>query len=507
MLSPREIEDLTLELVGIQSVNGTPGEAAAVEFLAARLRESPLARRGDLKVYLLSSPQDPLHRPVVVAHRPGRGRSGVLLMGHIDTVGVDDYLDLEDDALRPHNLTERIAQGALGAEMAALARSGDWLFGRGVLDMKSGVAAALAAFLSLAESAPDGHLLFAATPDEEGSSHGVRVLDAWLAEYLPAAGFTLGAVLNTDYTTSRPDDAGSFHAYAGSTGKLLPAVYVQGIPSHAAEPERGLDPSAALAAITSEVAYSEVLRDAAEGDLAPPPVTLFQRDGKPFYDVQTALYASAYYNLFHRQRTPGEQLERFVQQARRGAQAFAERTVALSLPPLRVISFADLAQAAPQVIPPAVDGLDVREAARRIVASLVAQTFPDEPVAVCYFAGPLIPSVESAPWARLALESAVAAAGVPYRVHRYYPYISDLSFLAESRDWDDAAFVENYPLAAFGGAAGIPPRSQLAPLMLGPHGFGAHQRSERVLRPHAFEILPRLLHSTAEELLRAQPVG
>ena len=30
-------------------------------------------------------------------------------------------------------------------------------------------------------------------------------------------------------------------------------------------------------------------------------------------------------------------------------------------------------------------------------------------------------------------------------------------------------------------------------LLLGPHGFGAHQPDERVLRRHAFEVLPRAL--------------
>lgn len=45
---------------------------------------------------------------------------------------------------------------------------------------------------------------------------------------------------------------------------------------------------------------------------------------------------------------------------------------------------------------------------------------------------------------------------------------------------------------------------RLAPLMLGPHGSGAHQRTERVLRPHAFSVLPRLLAAAARALLAAE---
>jgi arginine utilization protein RocB len=141
LLSELEIEELALELVAMGSVNGSPGETALVESLAAHLRAHPLARSGALRVELLPSPDDPLGRPVLLACRPGRRRRAVLLMGHIDTVGTGDYLDLEPLALRPRALTQEVAKGALGAAMAELARSGDWLFGRGVLDMKSGVAA------------------------------------------------------------------------------------------------------------------------------------------------------------------------------------------------------------------------------------------------------------------------------------------------------------------------------------------------------------------------------
>ncbi len=506
LLTASQIEELTLDLVAVRSVNGTPGEAAVVDLIASRLEGMRTARR-DLRLHLIRSAHDPLARPTLVAHSPGTGPTGVLLMGHIDTVGTEDYLELEELATRPRELTARAAQGALGEEMATAARSGEWLFGRGVLDMKSGVAAALGAFLDLAETQPAGNLLFAATPDEEGASYGVTALNEWLPDYLASEGIALGAVLNTDYTTGRPGDGGAMHAYAGSTGKLLPAVYVQGVPSHAAEPERGLDPNAVVAAITGEVAYSEELCDGSGAETAPPPVTLLQRDAKPFYDVQSARSAGAYYSLFHRQRTPHEQMERFVAQVRRGVENFAARTRGLGLQGVRVLSFEELRAEADGAPIPDVQGLDVREGARRIVAALVEQAFPDQPIVVAYFAAPLIPSVESAPWAAQAVETAIRTEGVDYRLHRHYPYISDLSFLAASPDWDDPGFAANYPLAATGAERQLPPRLQLAPLMLGPYGFGAHQRVERVLRRHAFEVLPRLVHRAARELLSAQPTG
>ena len=111
----------------------------------------------------------------------GTGRSTVLLTGHYDTVSTRDYGELEELATRPQALTRALRNSLMDADTPAarLARadleSGEYLAGRGLLDMKAGLAAGLAVCADFAESAnAAGNLLFIAVPDEENNSAGAR---------------------------------------------------------------------------------------------------------------------------------------------------------------------------------------------------------------------------------------------------------------------------------------------------------------------------------------------
>ncbi|MCK9911749.1 hypothetical protein MXD81_21520, partial [Microbacteriaceae bacterium K1510] len=65
-----------------------------------------------------------------------------LLLGHIDTVGIDDFGHLRDVAIQPAQLRERMKQQAnLPEAVIDHLNDDDWMFGRGTADMKSGVAA------------------------------------------------------------------------------------------------------------------------------------------------------------------------------------------------------------------------------------------------------------------------------------------------------------------------------------------------------------------------------
>ena len=124
-------------------------------------------------------PDDPLGRANVLALVRGTGTRTVLLSGHFDTVPVDDYGPLKDLAGSAEQLLPRLVEAleASGEDPRALDdfMSGDFLPGRGLLDMKSGIAAGIAVVEAFAaDPARRGNLLFAATPDEEDRSVGMR---------------------------------------------------------------------------------------------------------------------------------------------------------------------------------------------------------------------------------------------------------------------------------------------------------------------------------------------
>ncbi len=157
MVDEKLASDLLRDLVAIDSVNpslvaGARGEQAASEFLRDWLRGQGIA--ADLQ---FAAPG----RPNVVATIGGASGSAagacpaLLIVAHIDTVGAGDMPD-------PFTPIEREGR----------------LYGRGALDIKSGVAAMCAAAISIVQSgaALQRPFTIAAVVDEECNSIGTETL-------------------------------------------------------------------------------------------------------------------------------------------------------------------------------------------------------------------------------------------------------------------------------------------------------------------------------------------
>jgi acetylornithine deacetylase len=134
-------------------VAGAPGEAAAAEVVRAAMVSAGL----DV-VTQEAAPGRPNVIGVLDGRQPG---PAVMFCGHIDTVGVEGMRE---------PFVPRMADGRL--------------YGRGSQDMKSGVAAMIAAAATLASSWSRGRLIVAAVVDEEHESLGAQALvREWRADY------------------------------------------------------------------------------------------------------------------------------------------------------------------------------------------------------------------------------------------------------------------------------------------------------------------------------------
>ena len=148
--------------------------------------------------------------------------------------------------------------------------------------MKSGLAAGIAVQARFAVSTSRiGNILLIATPDEEESSHGMRAA----VERLPAIAQEWDldpvAAINLDVTVDRGDGHDGQVIFLGSVGKVLPAVYLVGRETHAGAPFDGVNANLLAAEITRRIECNVELCDIAEGEAAPPPVTLTQVDLDP----------------------------------------------------------------------------------------------------------------------------------------------------------------------------------------------------------------------------------
>jgi succinyl-diaminopimelate desuccinylase len=126
------------------------------------------------------------------------------------------------------------------------------MWGRGAVDMKSGVAAFVAAAAEFVQENPDGSIVLIITGDEEGDATDgtVAILD-WMAENGEMADFCL--VGEPTSVTELGDTA-----KIGRRGSMNGVLTVLGQQGHSAYPERAANPLPALARICAALAGREL---------------------------------------------------------------------------------------------------------------------------------------------------------------------------------------------------------------------------------------------------------
>lgn len=162
--------------------------------------------------------------------------------GHTDVVPVGDMAAWTADPF--------------GAEV----RDG-WMYGRGATDMKSGVAAFVAAAVDfVTQTPPDGAVILTITGDEEGEAdHGTRALLDWMAEQ----GETMSVCLVGEPTC--PDRFGDM-IKIGRRGSMNAWVTVTGTQGHAAYPHRAVNPVHAMVRLMDGLASTELDQGTAHFD-------------------------------------------------------------------------------------------------------------------------------------------------------------------------------------------------------------------------------------------------
>jgi arginine utilization protein RocB len=265
--------------------------------------------------------RDLLHRPVVWGLRRGRSDRTVILEGHYDTVEIDCYGPLKPYALAPALLRQHMR--AMGWQDPVLARDledANWAFGRGMADMKAGLAINLHALFSLED--PEASILFLAVPDEENMSSGARQAVTLLGDLGRRFGLDYRLLVLTEPQIHGREDLGTVRIHTGGIGKMLPVVLAKGVLAHAAEILHGLNSATMLAEIVRAVDLNPALGSEHLGVSSPPPAVQYMRDLKGTYDVTVPEYSAACFNvMFLPSRPPLALLEDLADLCR---QAMAE---------------------------------------------------------------------------------------------------------------------------------------------------------------------------------------
>lgn len=543
-----EVLALTNQLVQIKSIVNTDGEKEIAKAIYELIASFPYFQKHPDQVLMPQTVNDSRERYNVLAWVKGtKGVSNktVILMGHTDTVGIEDYAQLQDKAIHPEQLLEALKQEAdLPPLVQEHLHSGEWLFGRGVLDMKSGLASHLYLLKYFSEHPEKlkGNLVLVAECDEEDSSHGIlsalKTLHAWRKEHH----FDYVAAINADFVAPRYPGDRNRYIYKGTVGKLLPAFFITGAETHVGSCFEGLDPNFLAAELTRQINYNPELCNEAYGETTLPPVSLKQTDLKPSYTVQTALSAYVYYNFFIHSWSPKDVLNILKKQAtlafERALNTFKARYrqyCQLSgeeyqeVPwQSRVFTFAELNQlliqehgqrylehmeACQEKLLQQAE-LDIRMYSARVVEE-AWQWMPDKaPAMVLFYASLYSPRVEvtgkNDKESKLlaALDTAINDVQPHYHepivTRHFFPYISDMSFVALSDDqtqleavtmntpgWGKKLFVDYQDIADL----------NVPVINIGPYGYDGHKRYERMEMEYSLQIVPNLTYQVIKNLL------
>lgn len=508
-------------------------------------------------------------------HPQNTGKT-VVLMSHFDTVGVDDFarfgssgIAFESDLLAKEMKTSLDAKSRIGeletSEQSAFQalQSGEWMFGRGSVDMKSGVAVNIAVMREFARVQENGqrlidelkgNLLFLSCPDEETESAGVLSAVLALLKLRKKENLNYLGVVNTDYTAPRDSNHDARFVYSGTIGKLLPSFYILGVRTHVGEIFRGVDASHIAAELVSRINLNPEWVDTWQGTLggekitevAPPPVALQMRDLKPSYNVETAGEAFVYVNWLTLTTTPDQAMQKMKDAASAALEAVFERIdssfTAFSSkggqaqPPPDWTSFiltyemvyqeakgrweatnkdkdfSDLLRAKIEEF--AESAKDGRELSRMIVAELVQIAQISGPAIITFFSPPYYPSVQ--PHENeftLAVKTVLEKPNEPIQLRGFYPYISDLSYVCLNDGIEIDSLKKNMPLFGLSNnrdALYYPLDSSKldtiralgCPVVnIGPFGSDAHGLYERVYMPYSFETVPQIIFDTIKMVL------
>lgn len=540
-----KIKNLAIELTKIPSIVGTPGEVAVAEKIYDYLRSIDYFRRHPEQLRLLPVRGDRLGRQSVVAViRGGKCAAPrhLLCLGHIDTVGTDDYAELRAYATDPEALREKLPAVKFGEDTLAEITSAEWLVGRGILDMKTGVAALMVMMEEFSRRAGEltGNLIFLGVPDEEGNSAGMLSAVQDLAEMRGEEGGEFIGAIDTDYTTGRyPGDTGRY-VYIGTTGKLLPCFYLYGEETHVGEAFNGLDANLLASEVLYQMDLSTDLCDIADGEVTLPPVSLSQRDLKAEYSVQTANAVNLYFNYATHISQPDEVLAKCKEKAVKSFENVIKRLneeyekyCALSAIPFRklpwevnVLTYEELYRNVKREIGDELDrvieqlseklrakNVDEREFSLAIVQEVHNRYSDKNSKIIVYFAPPYYPHIyvrdddEKGKTLLGAVTRAVDDIRTRYDYEivtkKFYPYISDLSYCGIADERSIARLTGNMP--AWGRRYTLPVKAIQAVSMpvvnIGPYGKDAHKLSERVCTRYSFDAMPAILGDTIANLL------
>ncbi len=536
---------LTKKLCAIPSVSGKREEEnRACATLLQELRSITPSFGNTLSAQEILCEGDSHKRNAVFAllRSANRTKKTVLLTGHFDVVDTEGAL--KDLAFSPDEYTRALAKENLTEEVRIDLESGNWLFGRGTMDMKAGLALFIETMRAFAKS-PDLaiNIAFLAVPDEECDSAGMRGSIRPFCTILKTEDLDVIAALTGEpcfWTTGKHPTR---PYYTGTTGKIMPYFLCLGKATHVNDYVQGANAMLLASHVVSLFEGNPDFIDGTGADTLSPPACLRCETRTGTYSVSLPSRAICFFNVLTDSRTPEdiltslrtlaekalslscEQMQKTAEALMtHGAQVASEKKAG------RVFSYDELTllcvkklgsveafkKAQLDLLKSFAPEMDMREKAIRVSEWVADLSGVTGPAIVVGFLPPYYPHRvnrrrnQNEKILRKVIEEAASRAGALAQdqatsLQEVFGGITDLSFLGfEGNRAALTSLADNMP--AWGELYSLPMTELLSldiPVAnMGPAGKDAHKPTERLELQYSLEVAPKVLSWTICELAK-----
>ena len=523
------IKTLVCDLMARRSDTGTAHEAAMADLIFAKIKADPYFAKHSDHCGLFDG-GDHLGRPVVWALKKGSGSRTVIFSGHYDTVGTSCYGELEAYCLDPNAVQKHLLQLPFAdTELKRDLVSGDWMFGRGSADMKSGIALNLHVLFEYEPG--DVNVLFTAVSDEENLSAGARQAVSLYTDLQTRFGLEYALCVISEPSERSVETDEPIQLIMGGAGKILPIVIAKGTPTHGSNMLYGINSAHLISRIVTSSEYDMSYVSSDKDRMTQPPTVQFLRDLKSGYDVSMPEFSAAALNVtFFMEADASHYLEKLKAAA---SQAIAEilevrartfdRFAAMSgtkrrpsaLPDASVLTLAELEsrmhhapgfeafkeKAQLTVSEKVKSGETLLSACIGYVRDLMSFSAIPAPFVVVAVAPPYYPAVHCDYLSKdinPLLDALIAqlAAKQGLRAHKvaYSPAMTDMSYTSCADLPAAKTIMDNMsaPASDYNMDVEAMARLNIPTVMIGPAQKDIHQIGERVYLPDVTESLPLL---------------
>ncbi len=529
------ILELLYRLVKVPSVTGTRGELRMEDEISAILREMPYFQKYPNQIYRKEINGDLLNRKAIAGFYQGSKTSTktIILLSHYDVVGVEDYGRLAPLAFSPLECTSAMVEENLSDDAERDLKSGEWIFGRGIMDMKAGLAIQMALLSEVVENGDlECNLLFLATPDEERYSAGMFAGVELIKGIRDQFQLDLEVAICSEPSFGAYPGDRSKYFYTGSVGKLLPLIFCVGTETHVGEPLEGMNAAWMAGVIANRLELSLAFLEQERGEQNPLPTILKLMDLKEAYNVQTPTAAYVLANILTLKQNPqevinklkaiGEESSRYIEERLSGVYdslGYGEHESRKPILKPKVYTYQELFEKGSREF----GDVFIKEINTKIalleqdtgmnmakltaeIADVMAAFFKSEaPFYMIMLAPPYYPHVylgddERDQRAKGIVEECVKVAEEKFneeiKIMSYFPGLSDVSY-CRLRDRDTVMPVLENEMPLYGKGYNLPlsiiGELDVPAVNIGPYGKDAHKRTERLHVPFSTEVIPKLL--------------